>query len=284
MTLSKERLEEIRDYDTCVTLEESAEMARRLRAAEAQEPVAWRCDSGSIANRHVVTVHRTVAESWVSKLIHVTPLFAAPQPVAVPICPKCGDTGMADSGGVQPWGEEILVSCDCSLPDPELTQLVHDLDVDGNHRLANIIQSMIDAQKVAAQPVAVPDEIEPTIEAIKNILPTANPDEYAACVGADMWNACRAAALNQTRVKQTSGDEPVSRPYKLPQWIPCSERMPELDSRVLLYFADYGGHAEDGCIGDEGDGPYHYFFDGDSLRHEPTHWMPLPAAPQEPTK
>ncbi|MDI6446190.1 DUF551 domain-containing protein [Cronobacter dublinensis] len=62
-------------------------------------------------------------------------------------------------------------------------------------------------------------------------------------------------------------------------WIACSERMPELDTRVLLYFPDYGGHIEDGCIGDEGDGPYHYFFDGDSLRHEPTHWMPLPEAP-----
>ncbi|XGF03870.1 DUF551 domain-containing protein [Klebsiella variicola subsp. variicola] len=58
--------------------------------------------------------------------------------------------------------------------------------------------------------------------------------------------------------------------------------MPELDARVLLYFSDYGGHIEDGCIGDEGDGPYHYFFDGDALSHEPTHWMPLPAAPQEP--
>lgn len=64
-------------------------------------------------------------------------------------------------------------------------------------------------------------------------------------------------------------------------WIPCSERMPEFDTSVLLYFPDYGGHIESGCIGDEGDGPYHYFFDGDSLRHEPTHWMPLPAAPQQ---
>ncbi len=62
-------------------------------------------------------------------------------------------------------------------------------------------------------------------------------------------------------------------------WIACSDRMPELNTRVLLYFPDYGGHIEDGCIGDEGDGHYHYFFDGDSLRHEPTHWMPLPEAP-----
>jgi hypothetical protein len=44
-------------------------------------------------------------------------------------------------------------------------------------------------------PVSVPDEIEPTAEAIKRILPTSNPDDYAACIGADMWNACRAAML-----------------------------------------------------------------------------------------
>ena len=47
-----------------------------------------------------------------------------------------------------------------------------------------------------AQPApVVPDVMEPTIEAIKRILPTSNPDEYAACIGADMWNACRAAML-----------------------------------------------------------------------------------------
>ncbi|HBC7448609.1 DUF551 domain-containing protein [Serratia marcescens] len=75
--------------------------------------------------------------------------------------------------------------------------------------------------------------------------------------------------------------QPVSSGYKLPEgWIACSERMPELDKRVLLYFGSYDGHIEDGCIGDDGDGPYHYFFDGDSLQQEPTHWMPLPIAPE----
>lgn len=28
-------------------------------------------------------------------------------------CQKCGGTGMTDSGGVQPWGEPILIPCDC---------------------------------------------------------------------------------------------------------------------------------------------------------------------------
>lgn len=29
-------------------------------------------------------------------------------------CQKCNGTGMADSGGVQPWGEPILIECDCA--------------------------------------------------------------------------------------------------------------------------------------------------------------------------
>ncbi|EAX4620421.1 hypothetical protein S886_14595 [Salmonella enterica subsp. arizonae] len=42
----------------------------------------------------------------------------------------------------------------------------------------------------------VPPAIEPDYKVIKSILPTANPDEYACCIAADMWNACRAAMLN----------------------------------------------------------------------------------------
>ncbi|MBH3202611.1 DUF551 domain-containing protein [Serratia marcescens] len=88
--------------------------------------------------------------------------------------------------------------------------------------------------------------------------------------------ACRAAMLAQPVSSGYTFNSPV-----IPDgWIACSERMPELDKRVLLYFGSYDGHIEDGCIGDDGDGPYHYFFDGDSLQQEPTHWMPLPAAPE----
>ncbi|HBH8228893.1 TPA: DUF550 domain-containing protein [Raoultella ornithinolytica] len=122
------------------------------------------------------------------------------------------------------------------------------------------------------------------------------------------WNDCRAAMLQAGsdeigswgNGKHPPSDKPapIDHGYRqdcecsgckamgricdeLAGWIPVSERLPELDTRVLLYFSDYDGHIEDGCIGDDGDGPYHYFFDGDSLRHEPTHWMPMPAAPQE---
>lgn len=48
----------------------------------------------------------------------------------------------------------------------------------------------------APQPApVVPPAIEPDYEVIKGILPTSNPDEYACCIAADMWNACRAAML-----------------------------------------------------------------------------------------
>ncbi|EBM3783091.1 DUF550 domain-containing protein, partial [Salmonella enterica] len=42
----------------------------------------------------------------------------------------------------------------------------------------------------------VPPAIEPDYKVIKSILPTANPDEYACCIAADTWNACRSAMLN----------------------------------------------------------------------------------------
>lgn len=34
-------------------------------------------------------------------------------------CPKCDDTGLADSGGVYPWGEPITIPCDCREPEPK---------------------------------------------------------------------------------------------------------------------------------------------------------------------
>lgn len=58
-----------------------------------------------------------------------------------------------------------------------------------------------DVMPVYSAPVQafVPPAIEPDYEVIKGILPTANPDEYACCIAADMWNACRAAMLNQEK-------------------------------------------------------------------------------------
>ena len=49
------------------------------------------------------------------KLERLQDAYLRPQPApVVQDCQKCGGTGMADSGGVQPWGEPIEIPCDCS--------------------------------------------------------------------------------------------------------------------------------------------------------------------------
>ncbi|MFP8639604.1 DUF551 domain-containing protein [Klebsiella michiganensis] len=60
-------------------------------------------------------------------------------------------------------------------------------------------------------------------------------------------------------------------------WIPVSERMPEDRTQVILWDAE---------IGEVTSGHYshktHTFYHcGDAIQNEITHWMPLPAAPQE---
>lgn len=62
-----------------------------------------------------------------------------------------------------------------------------------------------DVMPVYAAPVPsfVPPAIEPDYEVIKSILPTSNPDEYACCIAADMWNACCDAMLE-------AGNSPVT--------------------------------------------------------------------------
>lgn len=110
----------------------------------------------------------------------------------------------------------------------------------------------------------VPDAIEPDYEVIKSILPTANPDEYACCIAADMWNSCRAAMLQ-------AGNSPAT----TDGWIPVSERMPEQYVEVMVCTdagSRYIAALNRQMNWDDGD-----FFDD---IQNVTHWMPLPAAPR----
>lgn len=52
---------------------------------------------------------------WIStKHPVIERIDAALSQQAEPKCERCKDTGEMDSGGVQPWGEAILVPCDCN--------------------------------------------------------------------------------------------------------------------------------------------------------------------------
>ncbi|EIN8656089.1 TPA: DUF551 domain-containing protein [Citrobacter freundii] len=165
-----------------------------------------------------------------------------------------------------------------------------------------------------AQPVpVVPPAIEPDYEVIKAILPTSNPDEYACCIAADMWNACRSAMLAAAPQPAPDSEAQITlerlavilhgsetdlnlltvtaqslmdrckagnSQVTPDRWIPVSERMPEKADEVL-------------CA-KEFDGPgdwrqkVGYYLAGKwtvyGASWTPTHWMPLPAAPQQEVK
>ena len=251
------------------------------------------------------------------------------------VCPKCNDTGMADSGGVQPWGDEIMIPCDCSLPDPELSLLVHDLNIDGNHRLANLIQDLIEVKKAAPQPPTSSERAE--LENYRNAQPDMNYqhlselyhaqekrlfklaqrikgpafDKYAhspsqaidalesAAFGenGDVSHAAMLQAGNHTvDANEKDKAEPVSNcdelatmtnqseqvldmvnsPVIQDGWVACSERMPEEDGNYWGWWSESKRQGPVWFIKSE--------LQSQFQSSEITHWMPLPAAPQQEVK
>ncbi|HDC4269648.1 DUF551 domain-containing protein [Enterobacter kobei] len=130
-------------------------------------------------------------------------------------------------------------------------------------------------------PVSVPDEV--TTEDCPAFV------KYDVTDVDEAWsrgfNACRAAMLQ--------GAEPVTTAYKLPDgWVACSVRMPN-DEEDVLCFGQYGDNDIDeeryqfmGWLSRKGIKRVWRVSDGDSQnrRARVTHWMPLPAAPQQEDK
>lgn len=147
-------------------------------------------------------------------------------------CPKCNDTGMADSGGTQPWGEPISVPCDCAAP---------------------------------PAPVSVP-------AAMKMDDDFDSAFEHGKAVG---WNAYRAAML-----QSFGNSEQLNSPVIQDGWVACVERMPSAGEQVLAYRPD-APESNDPLI------KMATYVGGSAHGHgfdcycKPTHWMPLPAAPQQ---
>lgn len=126
----------------------------------------------------------------------------------------------------------------------------------------------------AAPPVPVVPEEKP----MPNPLSMYAVDAVAAIAEVRGWNACRAAMLH--------GAEPVSNRDELTDgWVACSKRMPSPSTGVIVaapWQSAPGGYAmkwATNCPGHPDADIDGWIIPGASW--SPTHWMPLPAAPQE---
>lgn len=116
--------------------------------------------------------------------------------------------------------------------------------------------------------VSVPDELDgKSFECIANKFQVSMSEAQWILVG---WNACRAAML-----QSFGNSEQLNSPVIQDGWVACSERMPE-DARWCAVSTEYGYYVQcwsdgQGWLGDEISIP----------NCDVTHWMPLPAAPQQ---
>lgn len=90
-------------------------------------------------------------------------------------------------------------------------------------------------------------------------------DSYTRCVW-KAWSASRAAML--ASAPQSPGSEPATVPGK---WIPVSEKLPERGDYLVSDGRDFDVQLFNG----------EQFIPGFVWEEKITHWMPLPAAPQE---
>ncbi len=142
--------------------------------------------------------------------------------------------------------------------------------------LAKAIRKGPDMPPVQPAPV-VPEEWT-IADAVKFCKETGRQDAGAAM---DAWNACRAAMLQAGNSPAQSDCCPAQSdccPAQNQGWIPVSEQMPEVGDIVLTAMGGVVNVGETECSAAN----CRFFTSVISGRELPaTHWMPLPAAPQE---
>lgn len=129
----------------------------------------------------------------------------------------------------------------------------------------------------AAPPVAQPVQVP---ECFNRLLKHA----YGMSMGNDWNNGTMAGHHREALCKavedcRTAMLQPSSGALQLPQWIKCSERMPENCDGVFAWSEAAFAYAVEAYF----DGSWYRTLT-DEEEHHITHWMPLPEPPQEPTK
>ncbi|WP_400174754.1 DUF551 domain-containing protein [Enterobacter hormaechei] len=151
----------------------------------------------------------------------------------------------------------------------------------GGHYLMHAQDPKVDNYTSAVPLYTAPPAPEsvPDVVSWEDVPEEITEDDIAlASAWAHGFNQCRAAMLQ--------GAEPVSNRDELPDgWVACSERMPEDEQEVITHNIFGYRHVS---FFDEHSGNFFNRLDGssvDCVEHVlVSHWMPLPAAPQQEVK
>ncbi|ELY2791094.1 DUF551 domain-containing protein [Cronobacter sakazakii] len=217
------------------------------------------------------------------------------------VCPKCGNTGLADSGGVQPWGEPILIECDCTAPPApvvsdvltRLRAIVADPRALPRRRewisgqqysyvLLENVEAMVDDACRAAILKSGHDEIG-SWSNHKNT-PTDKPKSEMSQKAEQLVRDTTALAVALSAETDTTSQQFESLAGKaVGGWIPCGERMPEIGEEVLMRIScndhfniESGKYKGDGLWL----GCWFSTYGKKGSPYQVTHWMPIPAAPE----
>ncbi|EMV1521147.1 hypothetical protein AABL90_004020 [Salmonella enterica subsp. enterica serovar Newport] len=189
-TINKERIELFikNPLENGLTRSEQMELARIALASLEVAPV------GEVSEkRHGLVMDGTVdlggkstyriikGEKAMKRLPLGTKFYIAPP---APVVPEGLRLALSNAGIAAPESDEMLAAT-CE-------------------KYIQMLVTWVKDRKPFQPAPVVPPAIEPDYKVIKSILPTANPDEYACCIAADMWNACRAAMLQGVEQPQNA--------------------------------------------------------------------------------
>ena len=242
------------------------ELQERRKAEKDSEPVAWTWNYRE--QWHVTNDEERARDLAWWDAVKVEPLYRHAQPA--PEHPEVLPCSVLLEPGLR-FGKGIKTS---TMLAALARRAVHESDMAAlsPEERAEFQAGIEDFKSLIAQQSVVPDE-----KPMPNSLSMYAVDAVAAIAEVKGWNACRAAMLAAD--PQLPDSDPATVPGK---WIPVSERMPEDEQEVLTI--NRMGH----CFVSFFDKHSGLFFDrldapaACCIEHVlVTHWMPLPAAPQE---
>ncbi|HDV1860202.1 TPA: DUF551 domain-containing protein [Escherichia coli] len=246
-TITKERIELFikNPLENGLTRGEQMELARIALASLEAEPVAWLLSGGGAKNN----VSFDSGNAYADPLREVTPLYTAPPaPVSVPAAMEIDDDfdSAFEHGKAVGWN-----AYRAAMLQAEPVSNSDELPLD-------YLQGHKDGLEWAAQ------------------LAEANHPQTGDWLYDDPIDLARAIRKGPDMPTVQGGNSPVTPDA----WISCSEQMPSAGEQVLAYRPD-APESNDPLI------KMATYVGGSAHGHgfdcycKPTHWMPLPAAPQE---